>query len=141
MCKKLFSFLVVIPFLVGLGSTAFAEIVVEDAGAIWENALVSDEFPNISPRITTEYATTIFEKGLIYPTEIVEAASDVPARIVVEYASVIAQFSLSTYQPCERDFDHDCDVDGSDLAQFAATFGPNSNLALFAADFGRTNCP
>ncbi len=59
------------------------------------------------------------------------------------------------------DLDRDCDVDGSDLAVFAADFGrtdcgtglpcegdfepdgdvDGSDLALFAADFGRTDCP
>ena len=63
--------------------------------------------------------------------------------------------------PCEGDFDHDGDVDGSDLAVFAADFGRTdcgsgppcegdfdgdgdvdvSDMAVFAADFGRTNCP
>ena len=63
--------------------------------------------------------------------------------------------------PCEGDFDHDGDVDGSDLAVFAADFGrtdcvnpppcegdfdhdgdvDGSDLAIFAADFGRTDCP
>jgi len=63
--------------------------------------------------------------------------------------------------PCEGDFDHDGDVDGSDLAIFAADFGrtdcspdnpcngdfepdgdvDGSDLAVFAADFGRTDCP
>ena len=60
---------------------------------------------------------------------------------------------------CEGDFDGDNDVDGSDLAVFAADFGrtdcsgdcdgdfdfdgdvDGSDLAVFAADFGRTNCP
>ena len=62
---------------------------------------------------------------------------------------------------CEGDFDHDSDVDGSDLAVFAADFGrtncatpptcegdfdsdgdvDGSDLATFAADFGRTDCP
>jgi len=62
---------------------------------------------------------------------------------------------------CEGDFDVDGDVDGSDLAVFAADFGrtdcdsgpecegdfdhdndvDGSDLAVFAADFGRTNCP
>ncbi|MBW2740299.1 MAG: hypothetical protein JRE64_15965, partial [Deltaproteobacteria bacterium] len=60
---------------------------------------------------------------------------------------------------CEGDFDSDGDVDGSDLAVFAADFGrtdcdsdcegdfdddndvDGSDLAVFAADFGRTNCP
>ena len=62
---------------------------------------------------------------------------------------------------CEGDFDNDGDVDGSDLAVFAADFGrtdcasgspcegdfdgdgdvDGSDLAVFAADFGRTDCP
>lgn len=40
---------------------------------------------------------------------------------------------------CEGDFDHDGDVDGSDLAVFAAG-GTGITLEDFAADFGRTNC-
>ena len=62
---------------------------------------------------------------------------------------------------CKGDFDHDGDVDGSDLTVFAADFGrtdcgseppcegnfdgdndvDGSDLAIFAADFGRTDCP
>jgi len=62
---------------------------------------------------------------------------------------------------CEGNFDGDHDVDGSDLAVFAADFGrtdcatgskcegdfdrdgdvDGSDLAVFAADFGRTDCP
>jgi len=62
---------------------------------------------------------------------------------------------------CNGNFDLDTDVDGSDLATFAADFGrtncdvgpvcegdfdgdddvDGSDLALFAASFGRTNCP
>ena len=60
---------------------------------------------------------------------------------------------------CEGDFDIDGDVDGSDLAAFAAGLGrtdcagdcegdfepdgdvDGSHLAVFAADFGRTDCP
>jgi len=61
---------------------------------------------------------------------------------------------------CPGDFDNDGDVDGSDLATFAADFGrtdcdslpdcegdfdgdtdvDGSDLAKFAADFGRTDC-
>ncbi len=41
---------------------------------------------------------------------------------------------------CEGDFDSDRDVDGSDLAIFAAG-GTGITLEDFAADFGRTNCP
>jgi len=64
--------------------------------------------------------------------------------------------------PCEGDFDGDGDVDGTDLAIFAAHFGrtdcgtgppcegdfppadgdvDGSDMAIFAADFGRTECP
>ena len=70
-------------------------------------------------------------------------------EIVKTYASIIG---------CEGDFDGDGDVDGSDLATFAADFGrtdcnsdcegdfdgdgdvDGSDLATFAADFGRTDC-
>ena len=68
---------------------------------------------------------------------------------------------LAAIDLCEGDFDGDGDVDGSDLALFAADFGrtdcasgplcegdfdndgdvDGSDLALFAADFGRTDCP
>ncbi len=64
---------------------------------------------------------------------------------------------IITKNPCEGDFDTDGDVDGSDLAIFAADFGrtdclpenpcqgnfdgDSSDLAVFAADFGRTDCP
>ena len=68
---------------------------------------------------------------------------------------------LAAIDLCEGDFDDDGDVDGSDLALFAADFGrtdcatgplcegdfdndgdvDGSDLALFAADFGRTDCP
>jgi hypothetical protein len=64
-------------------------------------------------------------------------------------------------EPCEGDFEPDGDVDGSDLAVFAADFGridcasgppcegdfdkdndvDGSDLVIFAADFGRTDCP
>lgn len=66
---------------------------------------------------------------------------------------------FSLVEACEGDFDLDADVDGSDLAVFAADFGrtdcksdcegdfdkdgdvDGSDLAVFAADFGRTDCP
>ena len=41
---------------------------------------------------------------------------------------------------CESDFDQDGDVDGSDLAVFAAA-GATITLEEFATDFGGTNCP
>ncbi|MEA1866683.1 MAG: exo-alpha-sialidase [Thermodesulfobacteriota bacterium] len=63
------------------------------------------------------------------------------------------------FSPCEGDFNDDGDVDGADLAIFAADFGrtdcsgdcegdfnndgdvDRADLAIFAADFGRTDCP
>ena len=68
-------------------------------------------------------------------------------------------FSIRSNRGCEGDFEPDGDVDGSDLAIFAADFGrtdcssdcegdfdgdgdvDGSDLAVFAADFGRTDCP
>jgi hypothetical protein len=69
--------------------------------------------------------------------------------------------SAEIFAQCEGDFEPDGDVDGSDLAVFAADFGrtdcdtgplcegdfdndndiDGSDLAVFAADFGRTDCP
>jgi len=135
MRKKIYCFLLMIPVLIGLSSSASAQIVVEDASFIWEKALDSTEFPDISPRITAEYATTIFETDLIPPPDL-----ELPARIIVEYATAIARFDLSSLSVCEGDFDQDGDVDGSDLAAFAAG-GTTITLEEFATDFGKTNCP
>ena len=44
---------------------------------------------------------------------------------------------------CEWDFDDDRDVDGSDLAIFAAGYGAGydkGDLSAFAREFGKTNC-
>ncbi len=41
---------------------------------------------------------------------------------------------------CQGDFDKDEDVDGSDLAVFAAG-GTDVTLEQFAPEFGKTNCP
>ena len=72
-----------------------------------------------------------------------------------------ASVEIQVARICKGDFDGDGDVDGSDLAVFAADFGrtdcgseppcegnfdgdndvDGSDLAVFAADFGRTDCP
>jgi hypothetical protein len=79
------------------------------------------------------------------------------------WTSLGNQETLPCADPCEGNFDGDNDVDGSDLAVFAADFGrtdccepgaepcegdfdddgdvDGSDLAVFAADFGRTDCP
>ena len=83
--------------------------------------------------------------------------------VAVAYVSNKADDTISVIgvveDYCEGDFDEDGDVDGSDLAIFAADFGrtdcstacegdfdtdndvDGSDLAVFAADFGRTDCP
>ena len=75
----------------------------------------------------------------------------------------ISAYTVIVAYPCEGDFGHDGNVDGSDLAVLAADFGrtdccdpdvepcegdfdkdgdvDGSDLAVFAADFGRTDCP
>jgi hypothetical protein len=67
-------------------------------------------------------------------------------------------FGATTRGVCEADFEPDGDVDGGDLALFAADFGRTDccgceadfdedcdvdgcDFALFAADFGSTDCP
>jgi hypothetical protein len=81
--------------------------------------------------------------------------------IETAWRSLGSQSTQPCGNPCEGDFDNDKDVDGSDLAVFAADFGrtdcatgppcegdfdsdndvDGSDLAVFAADFGRTDCP
>ena len=123
MWKKTFCFLLMIPVSIGLSSAAFAQIVVEDASFIWEKALDSTEFPDIPPRITAEYATTIFDIDLIPPPDF-----ELPARIIVEYATAIARFDLSSLPVCQCDLNHDHNCDMEDWL-------------LFGEDWGRTDCP
>ncbi len=90
--------------------------------------------------------------------------SEVPDKIKDRFddpsLGIVLYHPIITY-PCEGDFNADGDVDGSDLAVFAADFGrmdcgtgdpcegdfnadgdvDGSDLAVFAADFGRTDCP
>ena len=54
--------------------------------------------------------------------------------------STAAGTYLTTKYACEGDFDGDGDVDGSDLATYAAG-GTGITLEAFAAHFGRTDCP
>jgi len=91
--------------------------------------------------------------------------SDPTSKVRNDPANVLtAQKSWTvwiTLPACQGNFDNDGDVDGSDLAVFAADFGrtdcspsnrcsgdfdsdgdvDGSDLATFAADFGRTDCP
>jgi hypothetical protein len=47
-------------------------------------------------------------------------------KVVMQSGNPFLSFNI--FSPCEGDFDHDGDVDGSDLA-------------VFARDVGRTYCP
>ena len=95
------------------------------------------------------------------------ASASIPGPHVIEvraYGSTVVTDRIeTTINPdiCIGDFNRDGDVDGSDLAVFAADFGrtdcgtgdpcegdfdidgdvDGSDLAVFAADFGRTDCP
>ena len=80
-------------------------------------------------------------------------------RLTGDYDCDMGAYQKTTDDSCDGDFDTDGDVDGSDLAVFAADFGKTdcsgdcagdfngdgdvdgSDLAIFAADFGRTDCP
>lgn len=86
---------------------------------------------------------------------------DVEGYIAAELIGGFRKIYTTDVEECEGDFDGDGDVDGSDLATFAADFGrtdcttgaecegdfdhdndvDGSDLAVFAADFGRTDCP
>ena len=103
-----------------------------------------------SPSVATIEGTPTTAGTYVFTLEVSD--SDTPAQTATqEYMLVI----------CAGDFDYDGDVDGSDLAVFAADFGhtgcdtgdpcggdfdedgdvDGSDLAVFAADFGRTDCP
>jgi hypothetical protein len=103
-----------------------------------------------SPSVATIEGTPTTAGTYVFTLELSD--SDTPAQTATqEYTLVI----------CAGDFDYDGDVDGSDLAVFAADFGradcdtdapcvgdfdadgdvDGIDLAVFAADFGRTDCP
>jgi hypothetical protein len=139
-------------------SSATADILVENAAQTWTGALTDQLFPEITPRIKMEYLTISKTFSLVQPPEILR-----PPRIVVEYATAIASHRLKEIDVCEGNFDPDSDIDGKDLAVFAADFGradcceagalpcegdfdhdcdvDGSDLAVFASDFGRSRCP
>lgn len=91
---------------------------------------------------------------VIWPSGTVQVIQDIGANQKLTIQEIGIEL-------CEGDFDGDGDVDGSDLAVFAADFGrtdcgseppcegdfdgdddvDGSDLAVFAADFGRTDCP
>jgi hypothetical protein len=111
--------------------------------------LYDHEFAAISGSQTTKMTWTCPDTGL-YHVRIWEYGTGQRGRYY---------FCIDGESICKGDFDGDGDVDGSDLAIFAADFGrtdcvedcegdfdsdgdvDGSDLAVFAADFGRTDCP
>jgi hypothetical protein len=104
------------------------------------------------------------DKGTNDAPELPDKDKDGKPRIIDGNGNDIAIVDIGAYEfgdICKGDFDYDGDVDGTDLAVFAADFGrtncavpppcegdfdndgdvDGSDLAVFAADFGRTNCP
>ena len=112
----------------------------------------------------------VFDGGVFTTFDIARAKDTVSwgfnddGKIVGYYRDAMGTHPFSAgpvpHSQCEGDFDYDGDVDGSDLALFAADFGrtdcgsgppckgdfdgdndvDGSDLAVFAADFGRTDC-
>ena len=115
-----------------------------------------DGYLGAGQELKTDALSVVRRNESIVPHTITLMASDSRGNT----ASDSIQVTI-TPKSCESDFDLDGDVDGSDLAVFAADFGQTdcdtgeecegnfdcdsdvvgSDLAVFAADFGRTDCP
>lgn len=145
----------------GAGNLEVTDITIQD-GACWLSAAPPSPYPfivaagdskNVMVSVDVSCITsgTYSDRLLVYSND-PDEGDPYPDAVYV---------SLDCAEPCEGDFDHDGDVDGSDLAVFAADFGrtdcanpppcegdfdgdgdvDGSDLAVFAADFGRTDCP
>ena len=109
-----------------------------------------------SPASSTNFQT---DATLGQPSPLMDTADPPYSTIYDLYPGFWYTVAAEPMDACEGDFDNDGDVDGSDLATFAADFGrtdcvddcegnfdedgdvDGSDLAVFAADFGRTDCP
>ena len=151
------------------------EVIGEDAYLTWNEALedsldvniigynvfrsnngVSFSKINFEPLEFNNYTDIAFPTSALY-----YAVGLVYQGVPPRDGQSISANSNSIREACLGDFDGDGDVDGSDLATFAADFGrtdcqnpptcegnfdgdndvDGSDLATFAADFGRTDCP
>ena len=83
-----------------------------------------NEITDLNPEDTLESAIEINDSGQIVGNSEIDGQK--------------RGFILNILAPCRGDFDHDGDVDGSDLAAYAT--GRAFSLQGFAAEFGRTNC-
>lgn len=120
-------FVVLICLGVFLPGRAMGQVAIEDPGATWERPLVYHFFSDIEDRIVSEYASVVMRQTLVLPDSLMDEIRSLPPRVVIEYSSCIHSCTLQSFPFCEGDFDADADVDGTDLS-------------VFAADFGRTDC-
>ena len=151
--RKMFSGLLALFFVIGISSIAIAEMGSENysiptsvlsgggapmsSGSYQTNSTLGQSSPLIDPADPPDSTNYDLYPGFWYTLEGSVQQND-----------------------CPGNFDGDGDVDGSDLATFAADFGrtdcdtgelcegdfdgdndvDGSDLAVFAADFGRTDC-
>jgi hypothetical protein len=152
--RKMFSGLLVLFFVIGISSITIAEMSSENY-SIPTSVLSGGGAPMSSDNYKTN-STLGQSSPLTDP-------ADPPGSTNYElYPGFWYTLEASIPQSdCPGDFNGDGDVDGSDLATFAADFGrtdcdtepdcegdfdgdndvDGSDLATFAADFGRTDCP
>ena len=123
----------------------------ETAHVVWMTYIVADGSPDFT-------VTVPACRALTSSTTYYWAVMACDNRYCTQGEARSQLWSFTTIDLCEGDFDGDKDVDGSDLAVFAADFGrtdcvddcegdfdndgdvDGSDLAVFAADFGRTDC-
>ena len=151
--RKMFSGLLVLFFVIGISSITIADMS-SDNYTIPTSVLSGGGAPMSSGSYKTN-ATLGQSSPLIDP-------ADPPGSVNYDlYPGFWYTLEASIPQnDCPGDFNSDGDVDGSDLATFAADFGrtecdtepdcegdfdgdndvDGSDLATFAADFGRTDC-
>ncbi|MHC4637595.1 MAG: right-handed parallel beta-helix repeat-containing protein [Planctomycetota bacterium] len=120
-------------------------------------ALEADSIPRMGPELLGEDAwTTLFSQGnlvenpniwLDLDSYVIEVEVEVEDQNgIPRPANTLSDIGAYEYfsPPCFGDVGEDGDVDGSDLAEFAAGFDlgdyDEDDLASFAAHFGRTDC-
>lgn len=138
MRKNISFFLIANVIFLVLVCSSSSQILVEGANDVWDTQLFYTSSPDISPRITVEYASRLIDKEIIYPGDLLLIAKSIPPRIVVEYATFVSQIQTKV-PPCKGDFDGDGDVDGFDLYGYTEKF-EELPLIIFCTSIGRTMC-
>ena len=82
--------LLIILCLLGMADITRAQIIVEDATSVWDEALAApDPLPVIESRIIIQYATSIHREDVTYPSDLIISSENTESRVVVEYATSI----------------------------------------------------